>query len=217
MGMRHRSQQSRTFGLGELKEVDVEVTLPHEKGMIAKKGVQGDQRLIVKATEFGARKQHEERERFLKQMLEDEAKVEKSGKDLPEIQNRAILRAVLSAAERAEVFKLNPDPLPRKPGEAEKGFHGYEILAEINLKAAEDRKKVIEFISKKLHWNEQRKAFCFNPRHGLRIAINKETWDLVICFECNTLRTYIGGKHDRVFVLDFVEGNTPLDDVLGKK
>jgi hypothetical protein len=35
------------FGLGELKTVDVQVTLPHGKGVIEKKNVQGNQRLTV--------------------------------------------------------------------------------------------------------------------------------------------------------------------------
>jgi hypothetical protein len=36
------------FGLGEFKEVDVEVTLPHGKGTITKKGVKGDHRIVLK-------------------------------------------------------------------------------------------------------------------------------------------------------------------------
>ena len=35
---------------------------------------------------------------------------------------------------------------------------------------------------------------CFNPRHGLRATLNGKTADLLICFECRQVETYINGK-----------------------
>ena len=36
------------FGLGRETSVDIEVVLPHSKGVLAQKGVKGNQRVVVK-------------------------------------------------------------------------------------------------------------------------------------------------------------------------
>jgi hypothetical protein len=33
-------------------------------------------------------------------------------------------------------------------------------------------------------------AFCFNPRHGIRVVNGNQRLDLVICFECGRIDVY---------------------------
>ena len=35
---------------------------------------------------------------------------------------------------------------------------------------------------------------CFNPRHGIRAKLNGKTVDLLICFECRQIETYMNDK-----------------------
>lgn len=39
-------------------------------------------------------------------------------------------------------------------------------------------------------------APCFNPRNGLTVTQGEEAWDLVICFECLSIRVYLAGERN---------------------
>jgi hypothetical protein len=98
----------------------------------------------------------------------------------------------LQKAERLEVFRLNPKRLAEDSTAATPSFHRHEILTKGPVETAEQRKEVVSFVAKTLHWNHQRAALCFNPRHGLRISAEEQTLDFLICFECWRVEVFEG-------------------------
>ena len=40
-------------------------------------------------------------------------------------------------------------------------------------------------------------AGCFNPRHGIRATAGGKTVELVICYECLSMKVYVDGKAKR--------------------
>jgi hypothetical protein len=119
----------------------------------------------------------------------------------------------LQNAERIEVFRLNPKPLPDEGKNTKRGFHGYAILIEGQTETAERRKEIASFLGKTLHWNELRKALCFNPRHGVRVVSGKQTLDFLICFECYRVQVFEGDKLHSSFALSQPKDN-PIEQLL---
>jgi hypothetical protein len=115
--------------------------------------------------------------------------------------NIAAIVKVLKAADQMMVYRI--DPLTRlkkaadpdaEPKKDAKYFHEYEILAESKVEKAEKRKEIVTFIGEEMHWSEFLKALCFIPRHGVSVKSGKETWDFVICFQCEQMRVYRDGE-----------------------
>jgi hypothetical protein len=46
-------------------------------------------------------------------------------------------------------------------------------------------------------------AFCFQPRHGVRLTKDDRTVDLLICFECFRVRVYEDDKQTSGFLTTF--------------
>lgn len=64
-----------------------------------------------------------------------------------------------------------------------------------------------------LHWNDLRKALCFEPRHGVRVSLENRTLDFVICFACNRVKIFEGEKLLSEFALARSKNN-PIDQIL---
>jgi hypothetical protein len=126
------------------------------------------------------------------------------------------MKGQLDKADRIDLFRLNPKGLPEGNTEGKKEFRGYEILSELRVEAKEQRKEATDFLGNALHWNELRKALCFNPRHGLRVVSGKRTLDFLICFECNRVQIFEGGEELETLPLGFTEMNNPVERLLAK-
>jgi hypothetical protein len=81
-----------------------------------------------------------------------------------------------------------------KPDPKKESFHGYAVLGKLDVKSAEDRKKLVDALRQGAEDNPGAVAACFNPRHGIRMKTADSTVDLVICFECLSVEVYIGDK-----------------------
>jgi hypothetical protein len=159
-------------------------------------------------------KEEKERwEKLEKQLAELEPALEKEEWAVKLKQSISELTKELQKAERIEVFRLNPNPLPDEGKDAKRAFHGYAILVEGQAETAERRKEVASFLGKTLHWNEFRKALCFNPRHGLRAVSGKQTLDFLICFECYRVQVFEGDKLRSSFALSHPKDN-PIEQML---
>jgi len=102
------------------------------------------------------------------------------------------VRSVLDRAESVELLSL--DPGDADPGADDKAlFHGYRILGRTPLKE-DTRRTVLSALDKGIQESDGKVARCFNPRHGIRATREGKTVDLVICFECLSMRAYFEGR-----------------------
>ena len=61
------------------------------------------------------------------------------------------------------------------------------------------------------------KAGCFRPRHGIRVTLDGKTSDFVICFECWQVKVYEGGVPIMALCVQSVEPIPDGDAVLMHK
>ena len=110
---------------------------------------------------------------------------------------------VKEALDKAESFDLySLDPMRGKGDKVpEGGFQGYKVLGKTTVKDADTRKKLVAALEKGIAQNKGEAAGCFNPRHGIRVTHESNTYDLVICFECFSAEVYDGDKKDGSFLL----------------
>lgn len=83
---------------------------------------------------------------------------------------------------------------PFKQIENAEDFHGSAILGKTEI----TNRSFLDFITHAF-LNDMANAFdasaaCFNPRHGIRITDEKQTLDILICFECGNFVTFYGDK-----------------------
>jgi hypothetical protein len=102
---------------------------------------------------------------------------------------QADMQALKSRPKRAILYSLRPDI----PFTGEKtGFHGYKILGQTDLTAAEFRRAADDFINAVQSYSESDGiATCFNPRHGLRIRTGDHEYDFLLSYECHSLLVYV--------------------------
>ena len=103
---------------------------------------------------------------------------------LPEAAEQA-----LRSADAVEVLSLDPDQDAKGPD----GFHGYKVLGKTTVKG-DDAAKAVAAVLKGAADSGGDMADCFEPRHGLRVAHDGKTYDLVICFHCLSIQVYAGDK-----------------------
>jgi hypothetical protein len=110
---------------------------------------------------------------------------------------------VEEALDKAESFDLySLDPMRGKGDKVpEDGFRGYKVLGKTTVKDADTRKKLVATLKKGIAENKGMVAACFNPRHGIRVTHDGNTYDLVICFECMSANVYARDKQDGSFLL----------------
>ena len=99
------------------------------------------------------------------------------------------VKAVLDGAEKFELYSLDPDRMNRP---TDGGFHGWKVLGKTEVKDKATRQKLIAALLRGIAENDGTVAGCFNPRHGIRAVKGDQTADLVICFQCYSLGTYLG-------------------------
>jgi hypothetical protein len=114
------------------------------------------------------------------------------------------VRKALDKSETFELYSLEPGTGIRNKEQADpkkEEFHGYEVLGKTVVKAAEDRKKLVEAFRLGVEDNGGTVAGCFIPRHGIRLKTGKDTIDLVICFQCMSVNVHINGKQEKGFLV----------------
>jgi hypothetical protein len=162
------------------------------------------------------KEEKERREKLEKQLAELEPTLEKEEWAVERKKIIAELKGHLDKADRIDLFRLNPKELPEGNKEAKKEFHGYEVLSELRVEANDQRNTAAAFLGKTLHWNELRKALCFNPRHGLRVLSGKRTLDFLICFQCNRVDIFEGCEQLATLPLGFTDKNNPIERLIAQ-
>jgi hypothetical protein len=97
---------------------------------------------------------------------------------------------VLEQGDRFVLLSLNPkningweEQVPRPKS----SFHYYEVLGKVEIQDPKERIELLQALFKGMSDSTGTSYACFNPRHGIRATLGKETVDLVICFECGSL------------------------------
>lgn len=117
------------------------------------------------------------------------------------------LAPFLTATE-LELFSVNPTqmdygenphapdaPAPKPLKTPFGDFHSYPVLGSCKITMPAEleavRKAVRSLDAAGRDWGGAI-AFCFNPRHGLRVRTHGMTCDLLICYECSQVQIYRG-------------------------
>jgi hypothetical protein len=153
------------------------------------------------------------REQLEKKLAKIEPTLEKEKWAVENKKDIAKLAEHLNKAGRIDLLRVNPRAIPKGTKPKKKAFHGYEILFEVQIEAKQ-RKQAADFLGKTFHWNEVRKAACFHPRHGLRAISGKRTLEFLICFECNRVEVFEGGKCVENLPLGFTDKKNPIEQII---
>jgi hypothetical protein len=120
------------------------------------------------------------------------------------------VRVALEKAERFELLSLDPADRKVKPKE---GYHGWRVLGTTAVKGEEARKRARAGLDRALEFTGVVPASCFQPRHGIRVTYKKDTFDLVICFECARL-SVLRGDEELIELLVNPSAQAPFDRAL---
>ena len=105
----------------------------------------------------------------------------------------------LEESSSFELYSLDPDRFALKSDE--KGLHGFRVLGQTTVEDMNSRKKMIAALNAGVAEHDGSVADCFFPRHGIKVAIDGETHEFVICFQCLQVQWYIDGKKAKGFLI----------------
>lgn len=108
------------------------------------------------------------------------------------------LERLAEEAHEVTLFSLNPRSVAGTSTNTESIFHGYEILERTPTLSSEEGHELLSALADGVKNSDGMTAMCFNPRHALRIKVQKKTIDLTICFECRKVYAH-GFNDDRTF------------------
>lgn len=100
-----------------------------------------------------------------------------------------VLKA-LQSPDKVILYSLEPWDQPT--ADAEK-LYQYKILGHAELDTKQAAVAVEEFKKAVDGWDGVM-AFCFDPRHALRVSKDGHTYDLLLCFACHQLHIYRDSK-----------------------
>ncbi len=112
-------------------------------------------------------------------------------------------QATLEGSPKFTLFSLAPHAAQATPLDRlnqKKTFHGYLILGSTEVKG----QKKMELLGKlytAIAANAD-PAKCFLPRHGIRATDGERSVDLVICFQCRQIQSYVNGREGGGLVSD---------------
>ena len=108
-------------------------------------------------------------------------------------------RSVLFAAEKIDIYSLDPRNGKLKEDEAKKQkkdiFRGWPVLGVTNVADKDARKTLVEQVTNAIGTGSIIEAArCFHPRHAIRATHDGKTVDLIICLECRRVEVYENGQ-----------------------
>jgi hypothetical protein len=117
-----------------------------------------------------------------------------SAKSLPPLADEA-----LKNGTEFELLSLDPDPDAEKTGSRE--FCGWKVLGSTVIKDSDTRAELIASIKAGVAENTGTVADCFYPRHGIKVTINGEIHEFVICFQCYQVNWNVDGNYKERFLI----------------
>lgn len=80
-------------------------------------------------------------------------------------------------------------------------FHGFKSLGSTIIHKPETQSIIAEEIENAITALGMSQAYCFWPRHMVRITDGKIVYDFLICFQCSTLYLYEGEQKINILVI----------------
>lgn len=109
-----------------------------------------------------------------------------------------IPRTVVEALDSPDSFVLYSLQPVLVANEGEKGkgetFHGHIVLGKTEIKDAVTRRRLVAAFNRGVNDHDGSVAGCFIPHHGIRAQKGKHTVELVICFKCAQVQTFVDGE-----------------------
>lgn len=96
---------------------------------------------------------------------------------------------ILQLPESVELYSLESKYLA-EPKVAEEYFHHFKILGKVDLTIDQMAIAIDQIETIVYDVNHNDKDFCFNPRHGLKIASEGKTVEFLISFECSKMQIF---------------------------
>lgn len=107
-------------------------------------------------------------------------------------------RKVLETGDRFILLSLEPTHPGLRSESApppKETFHDYAVLGKTEILNPKDRTELLGALYQGIAESRGLIAACFNPRHGISAKLGDESVDLVICFECLSIQTYVGSSN----------------------
>jgi hypothetical protein len=74
-------------------------------------------------------------------------------------------------------------------------FQGYRVLGQVPITNPVQRRQITDTVKRVIQDYESGSYKCvFSPRHGIRITRGLQTYDFLICFECQAIKVYSGER-----------------------
>jgi hypothetical protein len=106
-------------------------------------------------------------------------------------------KELLSTTDRVEVLSLDPGPHATRYNDpkAKQLFQGWPVLGSTGVTDAAARKTLAAMLVKAAADSKEfERALCFEPRHGIRVVVERRKVDWVICFRCSTIKAYVDDR-----------------------
>lgn len=95
------------------------------------------------------------------------------------------------------------------------GFHQWRVVNTVSVKHTAIQNQIVTNVLAEIKNSERGiPPTCFKPRYGIRVTQGKKTLDLVICFECGHLYTFVDGAHGYAIFLGNKQLHSLLDHIL---
>lgn len=73
-------------------------------------------------------------------------------------------------------------------------FHGQPVLGTARVDDLATRDLILQLVERGIEASDGTVAACFDPRHGISVAIDGATIDFLICYECLSMEVYRNGE-----------------------
>jgi hypothetical protein len=115
---------------------------------------------------------------------------------------------VIRASATGRLFSLEPT-MHRVAGPGT--LDGFKVVGAIDLEPQQFARARDAFLSS-LATPSDRYGVCFKPRHALRLVLNGQIYDILLCYECKRAQAFRNGRLVGIFPADGSPG--ALNDLL---
>jgi hypothetical protein len=136
-------------------------------------------------------------------------------------------REILEKATQFELLSIGHRGYGSSTKNPQEDFHGWRVIGRTTIKDPNARKRLVAALEKGVEENKGDSMKCFDPRHGVRVALDGATADFVICFRCFQVLVYVAGEKEQRFLITdspaaifnqtLQQANIPLAREPGKK